>query len=225
MSGTRGLRQSALRMAALAESILARAIASLRDRDVELAARIDAEDLEIDRLELEIDDAILAELPRWAAVKDELRMVLAVKSMIVDLERVGDLARSIARSGARLAALEETPWAARLEPLEDAAAGLLRAALDSFQELDPDLARSVIDGDDAVDELHAGLVRELIGALGKHPECAAQLVHLLLISEGLERIADHATNVAEDVILVTEARSVKHAQKLGRRPRTSQRAL
>src|SRR5690349_3596943 len=136
MGGTRDLRQNALRMGALAESILSGAIRSVRERDPGLAPRIDAADLEIDRLELELDEAILKELALSAHAPNELRLVIAVKSMIVDLERVGDLARNIAASGARLAARAETPWTERLERLEDGAVSLLRRALDCFQELD-----------------------------------------------------------------------------------------
>jgi phosphate transport system protein len=215
MSGTRDLRHRALRMGALAESILGRALRAVRERDFALAQHIDAEDLEIDRLELELDEAILKELALRAHSPEQLRLVIAVKSMIIDLERVGDLARNIAGSGVRLAARAETLWLERLEPLEDGATQLLRDALDCFAELDPDLARRVIAGDDAIDALEQRLVHELVAALRERPEAAEQLVELILITHNLERIADHATNIAEDVILVTEARNVKHAEKLG----------
>jgi phosphate transport system protein len=215
MPGTRDLRQNALRMGALAEAILGRAIRALRERDLELAQRIDADDLEIDRLELELDEAILKELAWRGQSAEDLRMVIAVKSMSIDLERVGDLARNIAHSAARLAGRAETPWTARLEWLQDGAVSLLHQALDCFQELDADLAREVIAGDDAIDAFQDSIVRELIAGIGERPDLVAQLVDLILIAEGLERIADHATNIAEDVILVTEGRNVKHAEKLG----------
>jgi phosphate transport system protein len=202
-------------MGALAESILGRALRSVRERDFVLAQHIDAEDLEIDRLELELDEAILKELALRAPSAEQLRLVIAVKSMIIDLERVGDLARNIAGSGVRLAARAETSWSAWLEPLEEAATQLLRDALDCFAELDSDLARRVIAGDDAVDALEQRIVRDLVAVLRERPDAAEPLVELILISHNLERIADHATNIAEDVILVTEARNVKHAEKLG----------
>jgi phosphate transport system protein len=214
MAGTRDLRQNALRMGALAESILGKAVRALRERDTVLAQRIESDDLEIDRLELELDEAILKELALRAHAPEELRLVIAVKSMIVDLERVGDLARNIARSASRLAGRAETPWTARLEWLEDGAMQLLHESLDCFQELDPDLARAVIAGDDEIDALQDSIVRELIAGIRERPDLAAQLVDLILIAENLERIADHATNIAEDVILVTEGRNVKHAGKL-----------
>jgi phosphate transport system protein len=215
MAGTRDLRQNALRMGALAESILGKAIRAVRERDFALTQRIDADDLEIDRLELELDEAVLKELSLRVPSSEDLRLVIAVKSMVIDLERVGDLSRNIARSAARLAGRAETQWTARLEWLEDAAVSLLHEALDCFQELDPDLARAVIAGDDEIDAHQDGIVVELIAAIRERPEISAQLVDLILIAENLERIADHATNIAEDVILVTEGRNVKHARKLG----------
>jgi len=215
MAGTRDLRQRALRMGALAESILGSALRAVRERDPALAQRVVSDDLEIDRLEVELDEAILKELSlRPGAAPQDLHMIIAVKSMIVDLERVGDLARNIASSGERLAGLAETRWTARLEPLEDAATQLLHRALDCFQELNPALARVVIAGDDEVDRLQRYLLRDLVAAIRERPDLASQLVSLILITEHLERIADHATNIAEDVILVTEGRNVKHSKKL-----------
>ncbi len=211
------LRELILRMGALAEAILAKALRCVAERDRALGAAVQADDLEIDRLDVAIDDGILRALALQAPVAEDLRQVIAIKTMATDLERIGDIARNIAKSGMRLAERPQTALPARLEPLQVEATRQLRAALDSFQQLDAEAARAVIAGDDRVDELQDGLVRELIDGMERDPARAAQAVDVIFIAESLERVGDHATNIAEDVILAVEARNVKHAEKLARR--------
>jgi len=215
MSMTSELRQRILKMGALAEEILAKSLTVVRERAYALASEVQIDDLEIDRLDVELDEEILRALALRSPVAQDLRLVIAVKSMATDLERVGDLARNIARSGERLAERSVTDLPARLGRLEREATSLLRAALDAFRDLDAHAARNVIQGDDVVDALQDQLVRELVAHIGDHPNNASQAVDVILIAESLERIGDHATNIAEDVILVAEARNVKHAEKLG----------
>lgn len=212
-----GLRELILRMGALAEAILAKALRCVAERDRELGAVVQRDDLEIDRLDVAIDDAILRALALQAPVAEDLRQVIAIKTMATDLERVGDIARNIAKSGMRLSERPLTPFPARLERLQNEASRQLRAALDSFQALDAGAAQAVIAGDDRVDELQDALVRELIDGMEREPGTAAQAVDVIFIAESLERVGDHATNIAEDVILAVEARNVKHAEKLARR--------
>jgi phosphate transport system protein len=212
-----GLRQLILRMGALAEAILAKALRCVAERDRALGEEVQQDDLEIDRLDVAIDDAILRALALQAPVAEDLRQVIAIKTMATDLERIGDIARNIAKSGLRLAERPKTALPDRLERLQTEASRQLRAALDSFQTLDVAAARAVIAGDDRVDELQDGLVRELIDGMADDPTHAAQAVDVIFIAESLERVGDHATNIAEDVILAVEARNVKHAEKLARR--------
>jgi phosphate transport system protein len=210
----RDLREMILRMGARAEAILETAIRALRERDAQLADQVKGEDLEIDRLDVAIDEAVLRALALQAPLAEDLRGVVAIKTMAIDLERVGDLARNIAKSAARLAERPSTDLPAWLEPLETEALALLRRALDCFEAHDPAGARAVIDADDRIDSLQDELVRALIARIGAHPEVASQAIDLILVAEALERVADHATNIAEDVILIAEARNVKHAGKL-----------
>jgi len=212
-----GLRELILRMGALAEAILAKALRCVAERDRPLGMTVQSDDLEIDRLDVAIDDAILRALALQAPVAEDLRQVIAIKTMATDLERIGDIARNIAKSGMRLAERPHTALPARLERLQNEASRQLRAALDSFQALDAAAARAVIAGDDRVDELQDALVRELIEGIQGEPSIAAQTVDVIFIAESLERVGDHATNIAEDVILAVEARNVKHAEKLARR--------
>lgn len=211
------LRELILRMGALAEAILAKALRCVDERDPALGAAVQSDDLEIDQLDVVIDDAILRALALHAPVAEDLRQVIAIKTMATDLERIGDIARNIAKSGMRLAERPKTSLPARLEPLQKEATRLLRAALDGFQSLDAFAAQAVIRGDDRVDELQDALVRDLIDGIERDPTSAAQVIDVIFIAESLERVGDHATNIAEDVILAVEARNVKHAEKLARR--------
>ncbi len=211
-----GLRELVLRMGALAEAILQKALRVVRERDQRLGAEVQRDDLELDKLDIEIDDGVLRALALQQPVAEDLRQVIAIKTLATDLERVGDISRNIAKSGSRLAERPRTDLPMRLESLAREACGQLAAALDSFQELDTAAAQRVLDGDDRVDRLQDELVRELIGGISRDPSTAAQAVDVIFIAESLERIGDHATNVAEEVILVAEARNVKHAEKLAK---------
>ncbi|MFI5315323.1 MAG: phosphate signaling complex protein PhoU [Myxococcota bacterium] len=211
-----GLRELVLRMGSLAEAILQKALRVVHERDQRLGAEVQRDDLELDKLDIGIDDAVLRALALQSPVAEDLRQVIAIKTMATDLERVGDIARNIAKSGSRLAERPRTDLPMRLEPLEREACGQLAAALDSFQELDGAAAQRVLEGDDRLDRMQDELVRELISHISRTTATAAQALDVIFIAESLERIGDHATNVAEEVILVAEARNVKHAEKLAK---------
>jgi phosphate transport system protein len=210
----RHLREQALRMGGLAEAILAKALRAALERRTDLAREVAEDDLEIDRLDIAIDEGVLSGLALQAPVAQDLRAVIAIKMMATDLERVGDLARNIAKSALRLEAWPGVVPPAKLVSLGDAAQRILREALDAYAESDATRARAVIAADDRIDADQDQVVRELIRELGHHPELASQLVDLILVAENLERVADHATNIAEEVVLATEARNLKHAEKL-----------
>lgn len=210
------LRRKVLRMGSLAEAILEKALRALWARDAALAGEVAADDLDIDRIELEIDEAVLKVLALQAPVANDLRHVFAVKMISTDLERVGDLARNIAKSALRLAARPEASLPPKLHELADESRRLLREALDSFSDLDAGKAEHVLREDDVVDHQEGLVIQDAIRALGRNPDLAPQEVDFILIAKNLERVADHATNIAEDVILATQARNVKHAEKLTR---------
>jgi len=211
------LRERLLRMGSLAEGILDKAIRAVWERRTDLAREVRIDDLEIDRLDLDIDEAVLRALALQAPVAEDLRQQIAIKMMATDLERVGDLARNIAKSALRLSEKPPLPLPPKLEEVADGARRLLRLALDSFVDADPAKAQAVLDADDRVDDDQERVVRDAILEIGAHPELTSQEVDLILIAKNLERVADHATNIAEDTILATQAKNVKHAQKLGSR--------
>lgn len=208
------LRALILRMGSLSEAILEKALRAFAGRSVELATQVQADDLEIDRLDVSVDQAVLRALALQAPVAEELRQVVAIKTMATDLERVGDLARNVARSALRLAERPAFDPPPLLAQLGEAARRQLRMALDSFTDRDPARAREVLARDDEVDDLQDRIVREAIAAIESAPTHAPQLVDVILVAEALERVGDHATNIAEDVILIAEAQNVKHAEKL-----------
>ena len=208
------LRDQLLRMGGLAEAILEKSLQSLWRRDAALAREVKIDDLDIDRLDIAIDDLVLRILATQAPVADDLRNVIAGKMIASDLERIGDLARNIAKSAERLAQRASIEMPARLRTLADEAQRILRRALDAFAAQDPARAAAVLDDDDQVDADEDAVIRNAIEEIASHPEFTAQEVDFILIAKNLERVADHATNIAEDVILATQARNVKHASKL-----------
>ena len=205
-----------LRMCGRAEGIIEKALRAIERRDAALAASVAEDDLEIDRLDVEIDEAVLKALALQAPVAEELRQVIAVKTMANDLERVGDLARNVASSAIRLAEATGFEVPGALIELGQGARRQLRMALDCFTERNPDRAREVLEGDDVLDEQQDRLVRGMLEAIEGDPSCTRPCVDVILVAESLERVGDHATNIAEDVILVAEAENVKHAEKLAR---------
>jgi len=208
------LRQQLFRMGSRAEAILDKSLRAVWERDAALAEGVAADDVEIDRLDVAIDEAVLKVLALQAPVAEDLREVMAVKMIANDLERVGDLARNIAKSARRLSAHPVVPMPASLTSLARSSQRVLRSALDAFARSDGHLARRVLAEDDEIDRVQDAVIQSVLRELERHPEAASQEVDIILVAKNLERVGDHATNIAEDVILVVEARNVKHASKL-----------
>lgn len=215
------LRARATRMGELADAILAKSLRAVRARDASLAAEVKQDDLAIDRLDLEIDDLVLKILALDAPVASDLRHVIAIKAIATDLERIGDIARNIAGCARRLAQEPAVALGGELDVLEERSTTALRDALRAFRELDVDLARAVLSSDDRIDELEGRIIRGAIARLSATPEHTEQEIDLIFITKDLERVGDHATNIAEEVILAAEAKNLKHAAKLAapNRPR------
>ena len=214
------LREKVLRMGSLAEEILDKALKALFERDARLGREVRIDDLEIDRMDLEIDETVLRTLATQAPVADDLRQVIAIKMMASDLERVGDLSRNIAKSALRLAERSRIGVPPRLRDLAEEARRQLRLALDSFSDRDAAKASEVLNREDSVDADQDQVIRKALEEIAAHPELSSQEVDYILVAKNLERVGDHATNIAEDVILAATARNVKHAGKLSR-PRTA----
>jgi len=209
------LRQTLLRMGSLAEAILAKSLRAVWERDPRLAAEVRQDDLAIDRIDVAIDQDATGALALQTPVASDLRLVLAIRTMATDLERVGDLARNIAGSAIRLAERPVVAIPPSLEELADQATRALGDALDSFSKSDAVRARAILAADDDIDALEDQLIRDAIAEASGHPEITPQQVDYILIAKSLERVGDHATNIAEEVIFLTEARILRHEAKLG----------
>jgi phosphate transport system protein len=208
------LRETLLRMGSLAEAILAKALRAVWERDAGLATAVQGDDLEIDRIDLVLEEQVTRTLALQAPVAADLRRILAIRTMATDLERVGDLSRNIAKSAARLATRSPVALPPLLEELADQTTRVLREALNSFTETDSAKAQRVIDADDEIDATEDRLIQAVIAEVGSHPEKTSQQVDFILIAKNLERVGDHATNLAEEVIFLAEARIVRHQGKL-----------
>ena len=205
-----------LRMGGCCEAILAKTLRALFERNAGLALEVREDDLEIDRLDIAINESVLRSLALQSPVADDLRRLLAANDIGTDLERVGDLARNIAKSAARLAERAPVPLPPHLEALAVECQAILRDALDAFVHRDAERARKLLAEDDRIDDDQDRVIREALDGIRAQPDLYQQEVDLILVAKHLERVADHATNIAESVIMIVEARNVKHAEKLAR---------
>lgn len=208
------LRELTLRMGQLAEEILARALKAAWEADRDDASQVATLDLEIDRLDIEIDQSVLRHLALLAPVAQDLREVVGAKTMATDLERVGDLARNIAKCAIRLADRGGSELPPGLHALGSECQQVLSKALRAYADTDPELAREVLDQDDEIDDREDKVIREAIRQIHADPDTTEQAIDVIFIAQSLERVADHATNISEDVVLIAESLNLKHAQKL-----------
>ena len=202
-------------MAELAEQRLRTVLQALVDRDGNTLAEVIAGDSEIDELQIEIDNSCFTLFALYQPVAVDLRTIVSVLKINADLERVGDIAVNIGEAGQRY--LQHPP----VKPLVDVprmgvlALKMLREALDSFVTMDASLAKNVLRQDDWLDALKDQILRELLTYMLGNQRVVEPGVDLILISRQLERVGDHATNIAEDVIFIVEARDVRHRSSAG----------
>ncbi len=180
------------------------------DSEIDLAKKVIEYDLSIDRLEKEIDNHCMNVLALYEPKAIDLRFLVSVMKIVNDLERVGDCCVNISRTAIDLA--EEPPLKPYLDlpRMFDIVYNMLKSALKSLEDKDSTLAREVMRKDDEVDALYHQLFRELITFMMEDPKSVKRALGLLLAARNLERIADHATNIAEDVIFYLEAKDVRH---------------
>ncbi|MEM7626991.1 MAG: phosphate signaling complex protein PhoU [Planctomycetota bacterium] len=217
------LKKMVLNLGAACEDQVRLSIKSVNDRDVELASRVIEGDKKIDLLEIDIEEECLHTLALHQPVAFDLRYVVAVLKMNNDLERIGDHAKSIAQQAQYLAGegeITEMPF--DLNAMSQRVEKMLHNALDAVVNIDVELAREVRVLDDAVDIMHAGMYGRAIELMRDHPDQAEQIVHYINISRQLERIADHACNIAKDVLYITEGEIPRHSRLRRARGEASQ---
>jgi phosphate transport system protein len=208
--GLRTLKTRLLAMAAMAEERVQLAIQALVERRLELAQRVIAGDAEINELQIEIDERCVKILALMSPRATDLRIIASAMKINADLERIGDQAVNIAEHALVLVRLPQLKPLIDIPRMANMAAAMMRDSLDSFSRRDTALARRVLAQDDDVDSLKEQLFRELLTYMLEDPTTIERALALLLVSRCLERIADHATNIAEDTIYVVEARDVRH---------------
>ncbi len=215
------LKETLVRMAGLAERQVGLAVASLLSRDVELAQQVLKGDAEVDALEMAIDNQAISLLALQQPMARDLRFITMAMKIGNDLERVGDHAVNIAEVLEYIVDSPHLPKLPELEEMTGLATEMLNDALDAFVRADAQLAREIGRRDDRVDELHENVFRILLTHMMENPRVIGAGIDMILVSRNLERIADLATNVAEDVVFMVEGKTIKHH---GYRNRNSDRA-
>jgi phosphate transport system protein len=206
----RRLEREMLTLSALVEESVMLSIQAVRERNGGLAEQVLARDREIDEREVQLEEECLKILALHQPVASDLRILVAVLKINNDLERVGDLAVTIGRCALRLGALPPVTLPPELRDLAAGAVELFGRCLDCFTRVDVAAAREVRDGDRTVDDLCERICRGIHELVRTNPEQAEQAMNLFRIARSLERIGDHAKNIAEDVIYMMEGGIVRH---------------
>jgi phosphate transport system protein len=204
------LKTRLLLMGGRAEAVVHKAIDALKRRDRALAEEIFKDDQAIDQLEIEIDERCIRLLALRQPVGQDLRFIISALKIVTDLERVGDHAVNIAQSAIKLSGEPELKPLIDIPRMAAIATRMLTEALDAFVRNDAAAARVILTEDDEVDHLKTQIFRELLSYMLEKPESITRALELILVSRNLERVGDLATNVAEEVVFIAEARVVKH---------------
>ena len=198
------------------------AVRALVDADVELARKVRAGDDELDRLEVLIDEEGVRYMSLRNPIATDLRLVVVGMKAGHDLERVGDEANSISKRAIRLAAEPPLKEYIDIPRMAEIAQQMLRDALDCFLQHDNDKALAVIRRDQEVDDLNKQIYRELAGFMVENPATISRALELMFISKSLERIADHATNIAEEMVYLAKGEDIRHNDELKKTPPAAQ---
>jgi phosphate transport system protein len=204
------LKKEILYLGAIVEENVRRAVKSIEERDPLLAQQVIQIDNEIDKREVKIEEDCLKILALHQPVAIDLRFIVAVLKLNTDLERIGDLAVNIAERSLYLANTERTSVTFDYRPMTAKTKEMLRKSLDSFVNMNPDLAREVCADDDPVDAMEQQIIKQVELAMRQHPDQVDRLLHYMFVAKHLERIADHATNISEDVIYTVKGEIVRH---------------
>ncbi|MFM7205090.1 MAG: phosphate signaling complex protein PhoU [Planctomycetaceae bacterium] len=204
------LKERILRLGTLVEEAISKSITALINRDTSLAQRVIANDSEIDAMEVEVEEECLKILALYQPVAADLRFVVAVLKINNDLERMGDLARNIAKRVTQLEGGDPYDLPPEIRTMATQAQEMVRQCLDAVVKRDPTLARQVREEDDIVDEARQRIQRRVLQGIKDHPENVENLLRINSVAKHIERIADMATNIAEDVVYMVEGDIVRH---------------
>jgi phosphate transport system protein len=212
------LKEQLLVMAGLAEQAIQRAIEAYRVRDLSICDLVNRSEIAINRLEREIDQAALDLLAMEQPMAIDLRFILSVIKINADLERVGDGAKAISDRVRAMEQMAQVELPVDIPRMAALAAEMVRKSLQSFIEADAEMARTVLTMDDAVDGMNRAAYKALTKVMEEQGHVAPQALNALMIARALERVADHATNIAEDVIFWVQGDDVRHFKTMKTAP-------
>ena len=205
------IKRMILSMGAMVEERFREMVTAIESFDIEIAERIIKSDYEIDEMDVEIEEECLKIMALHQPVAVDLRFLAAVLKINKELERIGDEAVNVAQRIQTITKKRETDFVFDYSMMAEKAQTMLKMSLDALVNLDVDGALKVLTMDDTVDEIKTDAYRLIKDAIRKNPEHVEYLINLLLISRHLERMADHATNIAEEVVYMVEGEIVRHS--------------
>jgi phosphate transport system protein len=212
------LKNQLLVMAGLAEQAIQRAVEAYRARDLSICDLVSHSEIAINRLERDIDQAALDLLAMEQPMASDLRFILSVIKINADLERVGDVAKNISERVRGIEQMAVVDLPVDIPRMADLASEMVRKSLQSFIEADAEVARAVLTMDKAVDAMNRAAYKALTKLMAEQSHLAPQALNALMIARALERVADHATNIAEDVIFWVQGTDVRHEKKMKTTP-------
>lgn len=204
------LKKELLTLCGMVEDSLWQAVKSIKNRDVKLAEKVIDSDIEIDQMEVKVEEDCLKILALHQPVAIDLRFIITALKINNDLERIGDLAVNIAERSQFLSAQKPIDMLFDFETMAEKTQAMVKKSLDALVNIDCDLASQVCEADDEIDAINRQMYDQVKGQIKQAPENIETLIHLLSVSRHLERIADHATNIAEDVIYMVKGEIVRH---------------
>ena len=204
------LKQMLMSLCEIVEESLRQAVEAIKARDEALAKRVISRDCEIDQMEVDVEEECLKILALYQPVAIDLRFIITAMKINNDLERIGDLAVNLAERATFLAGGKRSDVPLDFDAMTEKTKAMLRRSLEALVNMDSKLAYEVCAADDAVDEMNHQMFLIVQDQIRQHPDQTDSLIQLLSASRYLERVADHATNIAEDVIYMIEGRIVRH---------------
>jgi phosphate transport system protein len=204
------LKQNLLRMAEMSEIAVSKSVTSVMERNNEMAREVITDDINLNRMELAIDDQGLKLLALRQPLATDLRLITAAMRIGTELERIGDQAVNIAERALELNSREPVELPIDLKVMADIALGMVRTSIDAFVQQDPRLAIRVCQRDVEVDLLDDEYTQKILACMIQESRWVTRLHHFIIIVRNLERIADLASNIAEDIVFIVEGRVIKH---------------
>ncbi len=204
------LKGKLLEMSALVEAAVQRSVSAVTQKDRSAAEQVIRDEARVNELEMAIDEFAINLLATQQPLAADLRLIVAALKINTDLERMGDLSVNIAQKAISLLSEPVVKPMIDIEHMSALVESMVRKSLDAFVANDADLARSVLASDDAVDSLRTASYHELVSFMEKNPQNIPQALDLIGVTRSLERIADHSTNVAEDVLFLVQGIDVRH---------------